>query len=532
MLATILFSITACQNQSNNATNDPSNNNPDDPVITQELTPDQTKEKLFGIANQFIGKFNTEDQRAAIQLADGLYEKYETYRWEDFEDYGENRYDYIFNLPRYVKEVVLGKRVPSSMDNRIYIYSFAGESVIFEADENTRTWKNRGASSDNSIILRFTDKNGIQCEAKCWGEGQTKTYSYSWDHYTTPKVYATSSTNLEYHGDGEYDGEWRYFYYDSDNGLWYYINYDDYDYNTGSYRKIYVNESYVTYRYAYDPDNYQSYSYEAETGRYYYYDYANKYVDGTRTIEAVVPAKIFFTLKQGNTEIIRTELEQDMQKNHHATFSLMAQVVNLRWTTDINIRSTSGSFAYAFFYGTERLMSVAANLPSYQLIDKLDSQDYEDWIEQYEDRYDELLKKIGNADAMVDILNSVQAKIKINNFGYAYRDYLNWDDNYGTSTKEGCDRLCVVINENQTNGIYYNSDTKQAEFRAQTTQNRYGNYDVESVLYFPQDSTTYAIEEYFDRKPFTDLQYSIEDLANAYIRLSQLLFDEVGEVSF
>ena len=86
--------------------------------------------------------------------------------------------------------------------------------------------------------------------------------------------------------------------------------------------------------------------------------------------------------------------------------------------------------------------------------------------------------------------------------------------------------MCIIINERQTNGIYYNSDTKQAELRAQTTYDGYGYYP-EMVLYFPQDGTTYAVDLYFDRAPFTDLQYTVEDLVNAYIRLSYWLYDEV-----
>ena len=406
-------------------------NNNNTPAETTQLTPEETKEKLMGVAQRLIGKFNTNDQKDAIELADGLYEKYENYSWSNVEDYFEGRYDAVFGLPRYAQQVVRGKRVPTAIDHS-YTFSFEGESVIFEADDATRSWKNMGKASDNSIVLRFTDKNGTKCEAKTWGEGSTKTYQYS------------------------------------------------------------------------------------EEGR---------------TVTAVLPRKTFFTLTQGKKEVIRIKFEQDMEKNDHATFNVEAKVTNLSWTADVNIKSTNGSAAYKFIYDKETLISVAANLPSYTLIDKRDNQSYEDWLEQYEERYDELLKKIGAADAIVDILSEVQMKVNINNFGIAYRDYVKWADNYSSYSKTGCDKFCDIINGNQTNGIYYNSDVLQAEVRAQSAIDRWDDYYPEAVLYFPQDGTTYAIEEYFNRKPFTDLQYTIEDLANAYIRLSKLLYDEVGTIS-
>ena len=109
--------------------------------------------------------------------------------------------------------------------------------------------------------------------------------------------------------------------------------------------------------------------------------------------------------------------------------------------------------------------------------------------------------------------------------------------------------MVKLINRHQENGLYYGSNLKQAEVVAQVARETRYRYDYdyytgqyreytvneyypEGVLYFPSDSTTYAFEQYFNRKPFTDLQYAVEDLANAYIRLSHYLYDEVGDISF
>ena len=237
---------------------------------------------------------------------------------------------------------------------------------------------------------------------------------------------------------------------------------------------------------------------------------------------------------------MRYELNQEMEKNNHAYFSVLAKIVNLSWTVDVKINSTNGSAAFAFLYDKDRLFSAAVNLPSYKLIDKADSVSYEDWIRQYEERYEELIQAVGNADGAIDLAGEVQLRVKIDNVGYAYRDFKKWDGNYSASSQKGAEELCKLINANQTNGLYYNSDVLQAKVLAQvgvnSWQDYYGDtrydYYPEAVLFFPSDSTTYAFEEYFNRKPFTDLQYTVEDLANAYIKLSKLLYDEIGEIRF
>lgn len=508
------------------------------------LSPEQSKERLMYVANLVTGKFNTADQKAAIQLADGLYDKYQNYNMDAFADQYEHRYDALFAMQKYAKAVMTGEAAPTSMD-QTYVFGFDGESAIFEANERTHAWEYKGKASDNSLILRCTDANGTQCEAKMWGEGATHRFEYTWEktHWVTPKIYTDGSSITEVYGGGYYNGEWHTFYMD-DRGNWYYYDW----YND---RTVYVSMSDIEHIYGYD-SYYDYYEYDMEKQQWFRYDYANEYEvsDGMRTAIVDLPEKIFFTLKQGNNEIIRVEFRQEMQKNDHAYFSINARVANLSWTADAKINSTNGSGAYAFKYGNETLLSVAVQLPSYKLIDKADSQSYEEWLEQYEDRYDELLRQIGSADAIVDIYGWIQLKANIDNFSYLYRDIKKLDDGgYYTRSREDAQKLVESINAHVKTGMYYGSDIQQASVIAQLARDtyyggywdevrdtwvdqEYEEYFAEGVLYFPEDGTTYAFDQYFNRKPFTDLQYTLEDLANKYIRLSQYLYDEVGEVSF
>lgn len=442
MMAAVALSFNGCKDgPSNNGGKDKEEGGGEinKEAITEQLSPEATKEHLMKIANGLIGKFNTNDQKAALQLMDGMIEKYEDYNWEPFEDYFETRYEDLFAAPRYMRAVLRGESPVPAM-NHAYTFSFAGESMVWEADDANRTWVNKGKSSDNSIILRAKDKSGTMCEAKVWSEGTTKTYEVTW----------------------------------------------------------------------------------IENGE-------------NHTATGIIPEKVHFTLTQGSKLIASADLKQDMQRNNHATFNIEAKVVNLRWTTDLDIRSTNGSFGVAFYYGEEKIMSALANLPKYKLIGKDNStsaDSYEDWIEQYEDQYDNLLREIGSADAIVDIFGMAQCKINITNGGQAYGDISNLDKGgVPTYTQQGAQQYCDIINAAQTNGIYFNSETKQADVRMMVTQH-YGDYEPEPVLYFPSDGTSYEFEQYFDRAPFTDLQQSVENLANNYIKISSWLTNNVGEIHF
>lgn len=545
----LTISFSACDQAMNGGGNGDNGNGGGGGGTGTELTPEQTKDKLMNIANGVLNTFNTEDQKAAIRLFDGLYDKYQNYSYDGFEEHYEHRYDEIFRLPQYAKGVLAGTKRSTQIDGA-YTFSFAGESAIWEADDANRTWVYKGKASDNSVIFRAKDKNGVMCEAKAWGEGNEKSYSYTWEekHWEYPKNYVNENALTYGYATGYYNGQYHEFYVNQGLG-WYY---SDYSSNYSNYYVTYgaIDGASLSYAECYINGNYWSCYYDGYG--FYYNDYNNGHevVDGTRTVTGVLPASIHFSFKQADNEIIRIDFTQEMIKNNHAYFTVDARVVNIRWNADFKINSTNGSFATAFYYGNQSLFSAIAHLPSYKLIDKQDDQTYERWIEEYEERYDELLRKIGSADGMVDINGQAQYRLNVSNFGYAYRDIKKLDDQgVPTNTQDGAQRYCNAINEAQENGLYFNSDVKQADIRmkvmaeertgwnydpntGQETPYTYTSYFMEPVLYFPSDRTTYAFEEYFDRKPFTDLQYSLEDLANAYIRLSDWLYGEVGEIHF
>jgi len=509
---------------------------PTTPPDGSVYTPEQTKNKLMDVAKRMVETFNTDDQKAVIDLADQLFVKYQEYKWEEVGDHFADRYEPIFRMPQYMKGVVQGKHAPASTDVLLAV-SFSDESAIFEADDATRTWKYKGKSSDNSMILRCKDKNGNTVEAKVWGEGTAKTYEYTWNEYDYPKVYMTPGNDFTFDGYyGKYNGRKHYFY-KTENGWYYWDNISD--------KQVYINDiseiTDITQAWGYTEDangNTRYYSlYKDDAGKWYYKDYEKGETEylGKSTVKATLPQKIHFTLKQGSTTLSQFDFEQEMVKNDHANFSFNCKLANLSWNVDTKINSTYATAAFEFYYGTKRFLRAAANLPMYKLIGIEEGQSYEDWIKEYGDRYEEVLKSIGEADCAVDLFGEVQIKGHINNFGYAYRDYMAWDKEYGRfNSKTSVQKYCSIFNDNMTTGIYYNNDVKQAELRVITNYDeRYDEYEPEAVLYFPMDKTSYGFEQYFDRKPFTsDLKYMVEDLVNKYIQTSPSLYDEVGTVEF
>ena len=500
-------------------------------------TAEQTKNKLMEVAKRMVNQFNTADQKAVIDLADQLFVKYQEYGWEDVGEHFEERYEPIFRMPRYMKGVVQGKQAPAATDVLLSI-SFSDESAIFEADDATRTWKYKGKATDNSIIFRCKDKNGNTIEAKAWGEGTAKTYEYEWNEYDYPKVYPGSNfVFTEYYG--KYSGAYHWYYKD-ENG-WYY-----WDYSSENSQKVYIRDiTEVTNisraeGYIENAEGEPEWHYldKDDAGKWYYKDYEQEkeYV-GKSTVKVTLPQKIHFTLKQGSTTLSSFDFSQEMVKNDHAYFNIDCTFANLSWNVNTKINSTYATAAFEFKYGSKKFLTAAANLPMYKLIGIENGQSYDDWIKAYEDRYEEVLKSIGEADCAIDLFEEVQIKGHIDNFSYAYRDYMAWNNKVNSNnrySKEMVQQFCSIFNDHLTSGIYYNNDVKQAELRLIANYDeRYDEYNPEAVLYFPMDKTSYGFEQYFDRKPFTsDLKYMVEDLVNKYIQTSPTLYDEVGNVSF
>lgn len=151
----------------------------------KEMTPDEQKDYLVEVGKEFIATFNPDDQRGAVNLAEGLYRKYNTWDWEVIGEQMEKEFNKIdaqgfFRMPARIAALATGEA--TTMDTKEFLISFAVAGRLFEFDEKTKTMK-VSETKDGSIVARFKDENGTDCELKVWGEGETTTVTFTYDLY-------------------------------------------------------------------------------------------------------------------------------------------------------------------------------------------------------------------------------------------------------------------------------------------------------------------------------------------------------------
>lgn len=407
------------------------------------MTADQQKEYLQNSAQTILSTFKTADQKEAVELADGLYDKYQNYDWqaigEKLADIEDGRYESFFSAPKRLVALTQGLAAPSAASN-LMVFSFEGCAYNFVIDEAKQTI-NYSKSNDGTCTATFRDKAGQTCTLRAWGEGKVSSYSYTF----------------------------------TSNG-------------------------------------------------------------SVKTIQADIPAKTCLSLKQGNTEVIGFAFGLDAAKNNHLYTTLNLKVTNVIIKYDIRVNSTNGSALYELKYGDKNLITAALDLPKYKLINKEDSQDWEEWIDQYEKRYQELLRAIGSGSGQLNIMDLITLKGSVNSGAQLYEDIMQFDDDIDDAGKKGVQEFCNKINKNCTAGLYFPKDpsTMQVQVKLQPRayeSERYNyntqtyetttEYMPEPVLYFPKDQTSYSFAEYFTMDRFSSIIQMAEQVINSYIDLDK-----------
>lgn len=434
------LTLIGCEKSSNGNGNGNGNGQQDPAAMSAE---DQ-KQYLVEAGKEFINTFNTSDQQFVIELADGLYRKYESYNWEqlgdDMEGIYREKYESFFGLPLRYAQMAEQKRIPT-LAMMEQIFSFANDSRNFTVNEYTKTIIVT-PSTDGKCTATFTDENGNPCSLKVWGEGATTEY-------------------------------------------------------TVSYRE-----------------------------------------DGTtKRIRAQIPEKIYMQLMQDNSQVIGVSISLNTKRNDHLTLDADIAVANLKWKFDVNITSTRGNMAFAMSYDSKSMIAATIDLPKYQLFDKDkdDSVDsWDKWAETYADNYEALIGQVGSGDCVIQIMDKAQIKAHISDGAALYDAIMKWDRKYdgGSSSREAQKELCSIINQRVTAGLYYQSGTMQAKVIAQPVdyQDEYYDsysqlyitetyYEMEPVLFFPKDLTTYSFSEYFSSSKFSILKVDAQALINKYIDL-------------
>lgn len=273
-------------------------------------------------------------------------------------------------------------------------------------------------------------------------------------------------------------------------------------------------------------------SYTYEDG-HWDYNYDEWVSDGKRTIRVKVPRTIKMYLKHGSNSLISFTFNWDSNIKDYVNTSLNLQVINLVFAEETKVSTTEASAVFSFSYGDKGLIAAAVNLPKYELIDweggkDITEEEGENWLEEYDDKYKSMLGKIGKGEVKLDILGKVQLRGGVTDGAALVDAYYNWGDKYYNDEQDECQDLCDLLNKYIYLSVYYNNTTtEQAKLLMQVYEDYYG-YDIEPIMYFPQDETSIAVMTYFNSSKFLGLVDLVEELANSYIALDKhnLIFGE------
>ena len=273
-------------------------------------------------------------------------------------------------------------------------------------------------------------------------------------------------------------------------------------------------------------------SYTYEDG-HWDYNYDEWVSDGKRTIRVKVPRTIKMHLKHGSNSLISFTFNWDSNIKDYVNTSLNLQVINLVFVEETKVSTTEASAVFSFSYGDKGLIAAAVNLPKYELIDweggkDITEEEGENWLEEYDDKYKSMLGKVGKGEVKLDIFGKVQLRGGVTDGAALVDAYYNWGDKYYNDEQDECQDLCDLLNKYIYLSVYYNNTTtEQAKLLMQVYEDYYG-YDIEPIMYFPQDETSIAVMTYFNSSKFLGLVDLVEELANSYIALDKhnLIFGE------
>ena len=273
-------------------------------------------------------------------------------------------------------------------------------------------------------------------------------------------------------------------------------------------------------------------SYTYEDG-HWDYNYDEWVSDGKHTIRVKVPRTIKMHLKHGSNSLISFTFNWDSNIKDYVNTSLNLQVINLVFAEETKVSTTEASAVFSFSYGDKGLIAAAVNLPKYELIDweggkDITEEEGENWLEEYDDKYKSMLGKVGKGEVKLDIFGKVQLRGGVTDGAALVDAYYNWGDKYYNDEQDECQDLCDLLNKYIYLSVYYNNTTtEQAKLLMQVYEDYYG-YDIEPIMYFPQDETSIAVMTYFNSSKFLGLVDLVEELANSYIALDKhnLIFGE------
>ena len=514
--------------------------NPDDPDNPNLdpialLSPDEQKDFLVEVGEQLIGTFNPNDQRKAVELADDLYQKYESYDWgaieeefeEVFEDIYSSKFESFFGMPRRVIDAINGKQNASLEDLEILL-TLSDFGYTIEFDDKTRSVKIT-KTGDAAIVAKFSDSNGTKCELKVSGEGKTIKGSYTYEDYDgdrTIKVEVPSTIKMHLK---QGSSSLVSFTFKWDTNIKDYVN-------TSLEMKVinlgFKEETKVS---------------TTEASAVFSYTYSDKNI----ITAAVNLPKYKLIGWEGGSDITPEEGEDWLNEYGEKYASLLGKVGKGEAKLDI--------------LGKIQLKGGVTDGAA--LVDA-----YYNWNNKY------------NSYNWGDYERTYTYTTNYKYWDWWYDEYGYYHEGYQTYSYESTDwywawwerpyyslkakqEQCDFLNKYTYLSVYYNNGTtEQAELLMDTYEEhgtfdpaswqRYENewysggegyyytdlpdpisyscYNIEPIMQFPYDDSQIAVMTYFNSSKFLGLLDLVEDLANSYIELDEnnLIFGDDFEIEF
>ena len=514
------------------------------------LSPDAQKDLLVDVGEELLNTFNPEDQRAAVELADELYYKYKRYDWdqiyedfeEEFEDIYSREFESFFSLPRRLAGAITDKQ-SVSLENMEILLTLSKFGYVIEFDDKTESVK-MTETDDASITVKFSDADGTKCEAKVWGEGKEIEGSYTYEdgHWEYPEVWD------EYWG--EWVSDWENGKYISDGKRTIRVKVP----TTIKMHLKHGSNSLISFTFQWDTNikDYVNTSLSLQVTNLVFAEetkvstteasavFSFSYGDKGLIAAAVSLPKYEAIDWEGGKDITEEEGENWLEEYDDKYTSLLGKVgageakVDILGKIQIKGGVTDGAALVDAYYNWE---------------DKYYDYNWEDynrtytytWVSEY-------------WDSWYDEYGNWQEGYKTEHYEQEGSYNAWWERPYYTLNAK--QEQCNFLNKYAYLSVYYNNTTtEQAKVLMDTYEENdtydpvswmrgddsytnlpdpihYTCYNIEPVMYFPQEETSIAIATYFNSSKFLGLIDLVEDLANSYIALDKhnLIFGDDFEV--
>ena len=440
---------------------------------TTVYSAEEQKTKLQDIALELMGKFNPNDQKKAVELAEYLGALYEDYEWDfsEVEDHYKDEYEFLNRVNRNVRNVVQGD-VTSNFATDLFkkaagenkeVYKFANINAEWEADETTHTWKYKGKGK-GGLVLKFKGPNNSACEAKLSGVDGDITYS------------------------GTYEA----------------CDYETEDENGGHGHKTVAIEVVIpkNINFYIKEGNIEHFSlnmnFDIKKSDHLNFDFITKITNLTIAGGVKISkntASCAYLVKLGNESLIQVVgdlkncglVDKASYQDWEDWFEMYGEMIDAR-----EFQFGSAVAQVDILGGKLTIKTTTTDGTQFQkdcdrLKDKYSYTEGKQWWEEYyyqapyNNDWANLLNKFMSVDMYYGDSKSAQAKMK-------------WEASYNDED--------VWNNKTQTYEMHQ-------------------LWDYAPMVYFPSDSTTYNFEKYFTEKSFNRLINSAESFINSYIRLSE-----------